>query len=139
MALIMKSELAQKLGVSRSYISKLIREGKLKEHGKLVDDESLNEYKSVKDQLLEARLHNEELKGELLRNRTKEIKSRYVSRKNAIAAFEECANAVRNAVLKIPDIVSKSIASMTDIKAINQLLTTELRAALFRVSEGAKE
>ena len=139
MALIMKSELAQKLGVSRSYISKLIREGKLKEHGKLVDDESLNEYKSVKDQLLEARLHNEELKGELLKNRTKEIESKYVSRKDAIAAFEERANAVRNAVLKIPDLVSKSIASMTDIKAINQLLTTELRAALFRVSEGAKE
>jgi excisionase family DNA binding protein len=31
MALMKKSELAQKLGVSRAYISKLIKEGKLKE------------------------------------------------------------------------------------------------------------
>lgn len=67
MALMKKSELAQKLGVSRAYISKLIKEGKLKEQGKLVDDESLNRYKSLKEQLLEAKLHNEELKGELLR------------------------------------------------------------------------
>ena len=101
MALMKKSELAQKLGVSRAYISKLIKEGKLKEHGKLVDDESLNRYKSLKDQLLEAKLHNEELKGELLRSRVKKIESKYIPRKEAIAVFEERANTVRNAVLKI--------------------------------------
>ena len=32
MALIKKSELADKLGVSRAYISKLIREGKINAH-----------------------------------------------------------------------------------------------------------
>ena len=139
MALMKKSELAQKLGVSRAYISKLIKEGKLKEHGKLVDDESLNRYKSLKDQLLEAKLHNEELRGELLRGRVKEIESKYIPRKEAIAVFEERANTVRNAVLKIPDRVADEIASMTDIRAINQLLRDEIRATLFRISEGAKE
>ncbi|MBR1735289.1 MAG: hypothetical protein IJ730_07640, partial [Alphaproteobacteria bacterium] len=99
MALMKKSELAQKLGVSRAYISKLIKEGKLKKQG--VDDESLNRYKSLKDQLLEAKLHNEELKGELLRGRVKESESKYIPRKEAIAVFEERANTVRNAVLKI--------------------------------------
>ncbi|MBQ7674796.1 MAG: hypothetical protein IJT36_09875 [Alphaproteobacteria bacterium] len=139
MALMKKSELAQKLGVSRAYISKLIKEGKLKEHGKLVDDESLNRYKSLKDQLLEAKLHNEELKGELLRSRVKEIESKYIPRKEAIAVFEERANTVRNAVLKIPDRVADAIASMTDIRAINQLLMNEIRATLLQISEDAKE
>ena len=139
MALMKRSELAQKLGVSRAYISKLIKEGKLKEHGKLVDDESLNRYKSLKDQLLEAKLHNEELKGELLRGRVKEIESKYIPRKEAIAVFEERANTVRNAVLKIPDRVADAIASMTNIRAINQLLMNEIRATLLRISEGAKE
>ena len=139
MALMKKSELAQKLGVSRAYISKLIKEGKLKEQGKLVDDESLNRYKNLKDQLLEAKLHNEELKGELLRERVKEIESKYIPRKEAIAVFEERANTVRNAVLKIPDRVADAIASMTDIRAINQLLMNEVKATLLRISEGAKE
>ena len=139
MALMKKSELAQKLGVSRAYISKLIKEGKLKEQGKLVDDESLNRYKSLKDQLLEAKLHNEELKGELLKSRVKEIESKYIPKKEAIAVFEEQANIVRNAVLKIPDRVADAIALMTDIRAINQLLMNEIRATLFRISEGAKE
>ncbi len=139
MALMKKSELAQKLGVSRAYISKLIKEGKLKEQGKLVDDESLNRYKSLKDQLLEAKLHNEELKGELLRERVKEIESKYIPKNEAIAVFEERANTVRNAVLKIPDRVAEAIALMTDIRAIDQLLRDEIRATLFRISEGAKE
>ena len=139
MALMKKSELAQKLGVSRAYISKLIKEGKLKEHGKLVDDESLNRYKSLKDQLLEAKLHNEELKSELLRSRVKKIESKYIPRKEAIAVFEERANTVRNAVLKIPDRVADAIASMTDIRAINQLLMNEIRATLLQISEDAKE
>ena len=139
MALMKKSELAQKLGVSRAYISKLIKEGKLKEQRKLVDDEFLNRYQSLKDQLLEAKLHNEELRGELLRGRVKEIESKYIPRKEAIAVFEERANTVRNAVLKIPDRVADEIASMTDIRAINQLLRDEIRATLFRISEGAKE
>ena len=139
MALMKKSELAQKLGVSRAYISKLIKEGKLKEHGKLVDDESLNRYKSLKNQLLEAKLHNEELKGELLRERVKEIESKYIPKNEAIKVFEERANTVRNAVLKIPDRVADAIALMTDIRAINQLLMNEIRATLLRISEGGKE
>ena len=139
MALMKKSELAQKLGVSRAYISKLIKEGKLKEKGKLVDDESLNRYRSLKEQLLEAKLHNEELKGELLRERVKEIESKYISKNEAIEVFEERTNTVRNAVLKIPDRVADAIALMTAIRAINQFLRDEIRATLFRISEGAKE
>ena len=137
MTLMKKSELAQKLGASRTYISKLIKEGKLKVQG--VDDESLNRYKDLKDQLLEAKLHNEELKGELLRERVKEIESKYIPKREAIAVFEERTNTVRNAVLKIPDRVADTIALMMDIRAINQLLRDEIRATLFRISEGAKE
>ena len=139
MTLMKKSELAQKLGVSRAYISKLIREGKLEVQGNLVDDESLIRCKSLKDQLLEARLHNEELKGDLLRSRVKEIESKYIPKKEVLAVFEERMNTVRNAVLKIPDRVADAIASMTDIRAINKLLTDEVRATLLRISEGAKE
>lgn len=139
MSLIKKSELAQKLGVSRAYISKLIREGKLEVQGNLLDDESLIRCKSLKDQLLEARLHNEELKGDLLRSRVKEIESKYIPKKEVLAVFEERMKTVRNAVLKIPDRVADAIASMTNIGAINKLLTDEVRATLIRISEGAKE
>ena len=139
MSLMKKSELAQKLGVSRAYISKLIREGKLEVQGNLVEDESLIKCKTLKDQLLEARLHNEELKGDLLRSRVKEIESKYIPKKEVLAVFEERMNTVRNAVLKIPDRVADAIASMTDIRAINKLLTDEVRATLLRISEGAKE
>ena len=84
-------------------------------------------------------MHNEELKGELLRERVKEIESKSIPKKEAIAVFEERVNTVRNAVLKIPDRVADAIALMTDIRAINQLLRDEIRATLFRISEGAKE
>lgn len=84
-------------------------------------------------------MHNEELKGELLRERVKEIESKYIPKKEAIAVFEERVNTVRNAVLKIPDRVADAIALMTNIRAINQLLRDEIRATLFRISEGAKE
>ena len=40
---------------------------------------------------------------------------------------------------KIPDRVADAIASMTDIRAINQLLMNEIRATLLQISEGAKE
>ena len=71
------------------------------------------------------KLHNEELKGKLLRSRVKEIESKYIPRKEAIAAFEERANTVRNAVLKIPNRVADAITSMTDIRAINQQVRSE--------------
>ena len=74
-----------------------------------------------------------------MRGQVKEIKSKYIPKKEAIAVFEERANTVRNAVLKIPDRVADAIALMTDIRAINQLLRDEIRATLFRISEGAKE
>lgn len=74
-----------------------------------------------------------------MRERVKEIESKYIPKKEAIAVFEERVNTVRNAVLKIPDRVADAIALMTDIRAINQLLRDEIRATLFRISEGAKE
>ena len=74
-----------------------------------------------------------------MRERVKEIESKYIPKKEAIAVFEERVNTVRNAVLKIPDRVADAIALMTDIRAINQLLRNEIRATLFLISEGAKE
>ena len=65
MALMRKVELARKLGVSKAYISKLIKQGRLIDQNGLVDDESIIQWRNLKQQLLAAKLQNEILKGDL--------------------------------------------------------------------------
>ena len=67
MALMRKVELARKLGVSKAYISKLIKQGRLTDQNGLVDDEPIIQWHDLKEQLLEAKLQNETLKGDLLK------------------------------------------------------------------------
>ena len=66
MALMKKVELARKLGISKAYISKLIKQRWLIDQNGLVDDESIIQWRDMKEQLLKAKLQNEILKGDLL-------------------------------------------------------------------------
>ena len=69
MILLKKSQLAKKLGVSKSYISKLLRQGILKEHNGLVAEDDFENYRNSREQSLRARLQYELIRGERLKAR----------------------------------------------------------------------
>ena len=86
MALMRKVELAWKLGVSKAYISKLIKQGRLIDQNGLVDDEEIIRWRDLKEQLLKVKLQNEILKGDLLRAMVKERMSKLIP----ASAMKEC-------------------------------------------------
>lgn len=86
MALMRKVELARKLGVSKAYISKLIKQGRLIDQNGLVDDEEIIRWRDLKEQLLKVKLQNEILKGDLLRAMVKERMSKLIP----ASAMKEC-------------------------------------------------
>ena len=90
MALMRKVELARKLGVSKAYISKLIKQGRLTDQKGLVDDEPIIQWHDLKEQLLEAKLQNETLKGDLLKATVKEKMSKLIP----ASAVKECLDCV---------------------------------------------
>ena len=134
MALVRKVELARKLGVSKAYISKLIKQGRLIDQNGLVDDESIIRWRNLKEQLLEAKLQNEILKGDLLRATVKERMSKLIP----ASAMKEClkrkGKQIREAMLQIPVKLSDTLAG-SDERTIHRLLSDEIRSTLLRLCE----
>ena len=134
MALVRKVELAQKLGVSKAYISKLIKQGRLTDQNGLVDDEGIIRWRNLKWQLLEAKLQNEILKGDLLRATVKERMSKLIP----VSAMKEClkrkGKQIREAMQQIPTKLSDTLAR-SDERTIHRLLSDEIRATLLRLCE----
>lgn len=134
MALIKKVDLAHKLGVSKAYISKLIKDGKLKELDGLVDDKSIIELHDLKQQMLEAKLKNEELKGDLLRLAVKKKLSKYVPASKVRKNWEMKKKELIDAVLQIPTKLSKKLVGNEE-QTIYKLLTDEIRTTLLGLCE----
>ena len=134
MALMRKVELARKLGVSKAYISKLIKQGRLTDQNGLVDDEGIIRWRNLKWQLLEAKLQNEILKGDLLRATVKERMSKLIP----VSAMKEClkrkGKQIREAMQQIPTKLSDTLAR-SDERTIHRLLSDEIRATLLRLCE----
>ena len=135
MALIRKSELADKMGVSRAYISKLIREGKIEVVDGLVDENALQEYTDLKEQLLEVRLQNELLKGDILRIKVKEKESRFISKEEVRATLEHQKQKLWKMSEKLIDKLSPMIANMSSAAKINEIMSREIRDALIKFCE----
>ncbi len=93
-ALMRKVELARKLGVSKAYISKLIKQGRLIDQNGLVDDEPIIRWRDLKRQLLEAKLQNKILRGDLLRATVKERMSKFIPA-SAMKVFKAKIKSVR--------------------------------------------
>lgn len=102
MALMRKVELARKLGVSKAYISKLIKQGRLIDQNGLVDDESIIQWRNLKEQLFEVKLQNEILKGNLLRATVKERMSKLIPASAMKECLERKGKQIREAMLQIP-------------------------------------
>ncbi|GHT99470.1 hypothetical protein FACS1894126_5720 [Alphaproteobacteria bacterium] len=134
MGLIRKSEWARRQGCSKSYVSKMIKGGKLYTCNGMIDEEKANSYKELQDQLLEARLKNEQIKGEILEAKVAEIERKYVSA-DAVKKVMKARNRIAcDAFLQIPDRISALIAPLKDAAQIHTLLTNEIRNTLFALS-----
>ena len=134
MSLIKKAELARKLGVSKAYISKLIRQGRLIDQNGLVDDESIMEWRNLKEQLLKAKLQNEILKGDLLRATVREKMSKLIPASAVKECLERKGKQIRETMLQIPAKLSDTLARR-DERTIHKLLSDEIRATLLRLCE----
>lgn len=135
MTLMKKAELARKLGVSKAYISKLIKQGRLVDQNGLVDDESIIEWHNLKQRLLEEKLKNEELKGDLLKAKVKKKMEKFIPASEVKECLERKGKIIREEMLKIPEKLCHKIASLGNRDAIHALLTQEIREALLRICE----
>ena len=134
MALMKKAELARKLGVSKAYISKLIRQGRLIDQNGLVDDEDIIRWRDLKEQLLKAKLQNEILRGDLLRATVKERMSKLMPASAMKECLERKGKQIREAMLQIPAKLSDTLAR-SDKRTIHKLLSDEIRSTLLRLCE----
>ena len=134
MALMRKVELARKLGVSKAYISKLIKQRRLIDQNGLVDDESIIQWRDMKEQLLKAKLQNEILKGDLLRATVKERMSKLIPASDVKECLERNGKQIREAMLQIPTKLSDELARR-DERTIHRLLSDEIRATLLSLCE----
>ena len=134
MALMKKVELARKLGVSKAYISKLIKQGRLIDQNGLVDDEDIIRWRDLKEQHLKAKLPNEILKGDLLRATVKERMSKLIPASDMKECLERKGKQIREAMLQIPTKLSDTL-TRRDKRIIHRLLLDEIRATLLRLCE----
>ncbi len=102
MALMKKAELARKLGVSKAYISKLIKQDRLIDQNGLVDDESIMEWRNLKQRLLEVKLQNEIQKGALLKAKVKEKMEKFIPAYGVKECLERKGKQIGEAMLQIP-------------------------------------
>jgi hypothetical protein len=101
MALIRKSEYACKLGVSRSYVSKLAKQDKIALWNGLIDEDKMNTRADLKKQLLEAKLKNEIFKGQILKAKTDALEREYVSAEDVKKAVQAKNRIIRDTLLQI--------------------------------------
>ncbi|MDR2782092.1 MAG: hypothetical protein LBB21_06625 [Holosporaceae bacterium] len=134
MALISKSEWARRQGFSKSYVSKLIRQGKLSLCNGMIDEDKANAREDLKKQLLKAKLNNEIYKGQIIEAQVNKIAAQYVSAEAVKKVVSARNRVIRDTILKIPDRVSSAIALLKDASEIHFLLTNEIRNTLFELS-----
>ena len=104
------------------------------EQNGLVDDEEIIRWRHLKEQLLEVKLQNEILKGDLLRATVKERMSKLIPASAMKECLERKGKQIREAMLQIPTKLSDTLAR-SDERTIHKLLSDEIRAILFRLCE----
>ncbi|MDR0968090.1 MAG: hypothetical protein LBL99_00445 [Holosporaceae bacterium] len=138
MGLIAKSEWTRRNGFSRAYVSKLVKQGKIPLRGNLVDEDKAISRKELQNQFLEAKLKNEQTKGEILEAKTAAIERQYVSAEAVRKVAKARERIIRETLLQIPDRVSTLIAPLKDAAQIHEILTNEMRNALFELSNNTQ-
>jgi hypothetical protein len=156
MALIKKSEWAQRQGFSKAYISKLIKEGKITPSNGLIDEEQANHTLSclrepgqplrrknnpqicddddLPTQFLKTKLKNEVERGKLLEAKVKSEVGQLISAEKVRNAMFAKGRIIRDGMMNIPDRVSALLATINDAAQIHEILSKEIRDVLEELS-----
>lgn len=157
--LMSQSEYARHRGVSRQYISSLIKQGILPLRSKRIDPEVADSillarshpmkglerrYKTLKDApvknlsevdamniaLMKIKIKNEAMKAKLLEIQRGVLSGKLIEAERAEKIIFNHARPTRDLLLSIPDRVHAQIAAMNDIEEIRALLLKEMTQAM---------
>jgi hypothetical protein len=155
MALISKSAWAKKHGVTKGYVSHLLKQGKIQAVDGLIDEEKtdyelsclrnpdlptkrqcevLEDGDSLPVQYLKTKLKNEIERGKLLEAKVKSEMGELISAEKVRQAMFAKGRIIRDGILNVPDRVSSLIATINDASQIHEILMKELREVLEELS-----
>ena len=151
MALVTQSEYAKAKGVSKQYISKIVKQGKLQLVDGRIDEELADEILCLSDRVSKidddsentqdlhkrywkARLKFEENRARILELEREEKEQSLIPAEEVRKTLFTKGRVVRDAFLNIPDRVAAEIAGISDEKQIHKILTREIMICLEELS-----
>lgn len=156
--LIRKIDYAKHIGVSPSYVTHLVKSGKIPTHDGKIDPveadaalkrnlspaqshESIVEIDRFKDEAdynalyIKSRALHEEEKARLAKLKADELAGMVISADQVRLDFFDLAKTVANAILAVPDRLSNELAATTEPERVHLVLSAELRRCLEDMSE----
>jgi phage terminase Nu1 subunit (DNA packaging protein) len=156
--LIRKIDYAKHLGVSPSYITHLVKSGKIPTHdGKIDPDEadaalkrnlspsqsheSIVELDRFNDEAdynalyIKSRALHEEEKARLAKLKADEMSSQLIPADQVRLDFFDLAKSLANAILAVPDRLANELAATQSSERVHQLLSADLRRCLEDMQE----
>lgn len=151
MGFITQAEYARNKGLSKQYISKLVKQGKLQLVDGRIDEESADEILCLSDRgikidddsentqdlhkrYLKARLKFEENRARILELEREEKEQSLIPVEEVKKTLFTKGRVVRDALLNVPDRVSAELASISDERQIHKILMREITACLEELS-----
>jgi hypothetical protein len=156
MALISQSEWARRQGFSKQYVSKLIKQGKIKLMDGMINEEIANsvlmkqrdpslplqrksdgiyeQRDDIYDLIARTKLKNEIERGRILEARAKAEIGRLVSVEEVKKVAFARGRIIRDGLMNIPDRISSLLADENDAAKIHEILSKEIREVLEELS-----
>jgi phage terminase Nu1 subunit (DNA packaging protein) len=156
--LIRKIDYAKRIGVSPSYVTHLVKTGKIPTHDGKIDPveadaalkrnlspaqshESIVEIDRFKDEAdynalyIKSRALHEEEKARLAKLKADELSGSVLSADQVRLDFFDIAKTVGNAILAVPDRLANELSASTTPEHVHQVLSAELRRCLEDMAE----
>jgi phage terminase Nu1 subunit (DNA packaging protein) len=156
MSLISQSEWARRQGFSKQYVSKLIKQGKIKLVDGMIDETIANsalakqrdpslplqrkssgireQRDDIHDLIARTKLKNEIERGKILEARAKAEIGELISAEKVRNAMFAKGRIIRDGMMNIPDRVSSLLATVNDAAKIHEILSKEIREVLEELS-----
>ena len=151
MALVTQSEYAKAKGVSKQYISKIVKQGKLQLVDGRIDEELADEILCLSDRVSKidddsentqdlhkrywkARLKFEENRARILELEREEKEQSLIPAEEVRKTLFTKGRMLRDAFLNIPDRVAAELAGISDERQIHKILTREITDCLADLS-----
>ena len=152
--LITQAELARRLGVSRQYVGKLVKEGKIQKVGKKIDFESASKaLRRIADParssssddsventtFAEAKTMKEIYHAKLARLKFEEESSKLVEKSLVEDRARDIAVTIKESLLMLPTKLMETLAVESDPREINVILDREVRELLAAMAQEIKK